>query len=209
MPHLRIQLGTKLNAYEACGPFYVGLLAFLISALNAYYHNVFGAVEKTILQSRNMTITEGNDFFFCDLRYTDCLCSLATNKSDSPLNCITHTQLIIARMLPLISFLGQVYLIQKLFSLHGDQRHVVIITLRIVSILVFIGITITIHWNSCYHAYISCIIYITSCPLWILSMRNAMIVHGHLDSLSKRKRVVLLSKPETATKGTQTCQEGV
>lgn len=196
-----------MNAHHAGGTFYVIVLAFLISALNAYYHNAFGAVEKKILQSRNMSVTEGSDFFLCDLQYTDCLCPLSTNRSDSSLDCITHAQLIITRMLPLISFLGQVYVIQKLFSINGDQRHVVIFTLWTALILVFIGITIAIHWDSCYHAYISFIISLTCCPLWGLGMRNVVIVHEHFVSLSKRKRGILVSKPETATKETQTSQE--
>ena len=204
MPHLGIQLGTKLSLRHAWATFYLGGLVYVISAVGPIYHNVFGALEKKILQSHNISITEGSDIFFCDLPYTDCLCSLSRNKSDSSHNCIARAQLISARMSPLISFFGEIYLMQKLFSWNGNQRHVIIYASWMVSILIFIGITITIHWSSCYHAYISYTIFGISGLLWLLSMHTVVIVHRHFVSLYQCKQVVVDSKPETDTKETQT-----
>lgn len=207
MSHLGIKLGTRLSARHACGAFYLSLLVFFSGMVTGYYHNVFGALEKTILQSRNMNMTERVDAFFCDLSYTDCLCSRSTNESSSSHNCITSTQLTITRVLPLVSFLGQIYLIRMLFSFTGDQRHLVTYTLWILSIFIFIAITIGIHWSSCYHAYVSYIIFVTACVLLSLSMRNVLIVHRHFVFQSNRTQVAIVSKLETDAKESKPWQE--
>ena len=61
-----------------------------------------------------------------------------------------------------------------------------------ISLLTCIGITMTIHWSSCYHSYITYIIFTTGIALWLLTMHNAIVVRKHLDSLFHRAPVVFV-----------------
>ena len=180
MSHLRIQFGTSLTASHACMAFLLGALVFSSALLSAYSHILFGIVEKSILKSRNITVAKVPNIFFCDLHYTSCLCSPSTNESSISNDCITRVQLMISRISPLLSYLIQIWLIQKLFSLHGDLRRVIVYALWTVSLFTFIGLTICIHWSSCYHSYISFTIYITGILLWSLTMHNALVVRKRL-----------------------------
>ena len=94
-----------------------------------------------------------------------------------------------------------------LFSFIGDQRYLVIYASWILSIFIFIGITISIYWCSCYHTYISYIIFVTASLLWSLSIRNVMIAHGCFVSRSNRTQVAVVSKLETDTKESKPWQE--
>ena len=148
--------------------FLLGALVFFNALLGAYLHIIFGIVEKSILPSRSITVTNSPNIFFCDLPYTICLCSHSTEKTSILNDCINHVQLVISRISPLLSHLIQIFLIQKLFSLHGDRRRVIVCALWIASLFTFIGITICIHWSSCYHSYISYTICVigTFCGYW-------------------------------------------
>ena len=63
MSHLGIKFETRLSPRHVGGAFYFGGLVFLSGMLTSYYHNVFGVLEKTIIQSRNMSMTERADIF--------------------------------------------------------------------------------------------------------------------------------------------------
>ena len=134
MSNLEIQFGTSLTFRHAFAAFSLSALIFFSAFLGTYLHDSFGAMEKSILQSRNVSVTEGPNIFFCDLPYNQCLCSSTTNKLNALDDCITYAQLVTSRISPLISFLGQMYLIWKLFSLNGVQSRLIVYSLWIISV---------------------------------------------------------------------------
>lgn len=197
MPRLGIQFGIPLTSNQARVVLLLNLVAFSTGVLVTHLHRGFSEVEKSILRSRNVTVAEGLDMFFCDLPYTSCLCPPSANKSSIPEQCITHTQLIISRISSLLTYLLEVCLIYKLFSLNGDYHRVVVYALWLVSLLAFIGITLCIFWSSCLHSYISYFGFATGTLLWLLTVSNGMLVHKRLYPHHYRRPVVVNSESQT------------
>jgi hypothetical protein len=193
---MRIQYGTLLTSYHACKAFILGFLIFLIGFFNGCLQNLLGKSEKLILQSRKINVTERLDFYYCDLPYDDCLCSVLSNKSDTSDGCITYFQLVGSRILPLVSFLLQIYLIRELFSFSAGRPRVIIYALWITSIFIFIGMTISIYWNSCYQAYISGSLLVTGASLCMLSMHNVLVVRDHQVSSYNCNQMIIAHKSE-------------
>jgi hypothetical protein len=204
---MKIQFGTRLTSCHAFKAFFLGFSLCIIGVFNVCFHNFFGKWEKSILQSRNINVTRRLDVFFCDLPYDDCLCSVLSNKSDTSDNCITYAKLVASRFLPLVSFILQIFLIRELFSFNADRPRVGIYALWIASIFTFIGLTISIYWSSCYHAYISFILYVTGLSLALLSMHNSLVVHDHLRSSFNCNQIVVVQKSEKDNKGDKSWQE--
>ena len=204
---MKIQFGTSLTSYHAFKAFLLGFSLFIIGVFNVCFHNFFGKSEKSILQSHNINVTQRLDVFFCDLPYDDCLCSVLSNKSDTSDNCITYAKLLGSRVLPLVSFILQIFLIRELFSFSADRLRVVIYALWIASIFTFIGLTISIYWSSCYHAYISFILYVTGVSLALLSMHNSLVVHDHLRSSFNCNQILVGQKSEKDNKEGKSWQE--
>jgi hypothetical protein len=193
---MRIQYGTPLTSYHACKAFILGFLIYLTGSFNGYLHNLLGKSERSILQSRKINVTERPDFFYCDLPYDDCLCSVLSNKSDISDDCITYFQLVSSRILPLVSFFLQIYLARQLFSFSADRPRVVIYALWVASVFTFIGMTISIYWNSCYHAYITSFLLLTGASLCLLSMHNVLVVRDHQVASYNCNQMIIAQKSE-------------
>ena len=64
MSHLRIQIRTPMNGHHTRVTFVLGAVVFFSALLGVLLDNGFGVVEKSILQSRNISVAEGSDIFF-------------------------------------------------------------------------------------------------------------------------------------------------
>jgi hypothetical protein len=187
-----------LTVCRTVNAFYVGCFLFAISYFNAYLHSLFGEVERSILHSRGLNVSKIPIIFYCDLPYDDCLCSVFLNSSNTSENCITDFQLVSSRILPLVSFLLQIFLVRELFSLSTDRRRIIICALWIASIFIFISMTISIHWSSCSHVYITSVLLLTCSLIWFLTIHNALVNGDRIPS-SNRDRVVVTYRPENTT----------
>lgn len=151
-------------------------LLFEISRL--YRYNFKWKSTKFYWRSRkiNSAVTQYNSdttsafFFYCNLPFNDCLCSVISNKSDTSDKCITYAALVGSRILPMISFFLQIILVREIFSFSTDCPRIVIFTLWITSIFAFIGIPISIYWNDCFQVYITIILMFTGMLLSTLGI---------------------------------------
>jgi len=139
-------------------------------------------------------VTYSSSLFYCDLSYDDCLSPVLLNKSDTSKKCITNVQLVVSRILPLISFLLQIFLVRELFSLSGDHHHVVIYALWIASMIIFIGMIVTIYLSSFYHDYITIMLYWTGSLLILLSFHNMITGVERLPSSSHGNKIVVIHR---------------
>jgi hypothetical protein len=194
---MKIQFGTPLTLHHIFGSFFLGCVILAIICSNLYLQNVLAESEESILHSRGLNVTHISPFLYCELPYDDCLCSILSNKSHSSEKCITRIQLEGSRILPFISFFLQICLVRELFSLSGDHRHVIIYALWIVSIFIFVGMTIGIHWSACYHVYITAALYSTGGSLWFLSLHNLLVNEDRTRSSSNRNQVIVPHRSET------------
>jgi hypothetical protein len=141
---MKIQYGTPSTLCYALSIFLFGAVVFAIGYLNVYLQRLRGETEESILLSRKLNLTNTPKVFHCNLRCDDCLCSVLLNKSNSSENCIIDSQIVASRILLLISFFLQIFLVRELFSLIADHRHIIIYALWIVSFFTVVGMIISI-----------------------------------------------------------------
>jgi len=177
---MKIRFGTPLTQYHVFGIFLLGCLTFVIGGFSGYLQSLLGDAEKSILHSRGLNVTDTSSLYFCDLPYDDCLCSVLTNKSENLDNCISYYQLAGSRLLPLISFFLQIFLVRELFSFSADCPHFIRNALWTISLFIFIGMIISIYRNSCYHAQIVGTLVWTGGIIWFLTVYKFT---GDLESI--------------------------
>jgi hypothetical protein len=184
---MKIQFCTYPTKDHAVCIFGFGCLVFAIGCFNAYLLNLFGEIEKSVILSRGLNVTRTAPFFYCELPYDDCLCSVLLNKSENSKQCIIYVQLMGSRILPSISFFLQIYLVQKVFSLNSDCHRVFIYALHILSIFTSTSMIIVIFRSSCYHGFITYGLLLTGWLLFVLSCYNVV----------RHERRVLTSRPHS------------
>jgi hypothetical protein len=201
---MKIQFRTYSTLEHVACIFGFSCIVYAMSCFNTYFLRFFGEAEKSVLYSRGLNVTHFSPLLYCELPYDDCLCTVLFNKSDNSEKCITYVQLIGSRILPLVSFFLQIYLVRKLFSLNSDHPRVIIYTLSILSIFTFIGMTISIYWNSCYHVSITYTQLLTGTLLWLLSLYNLVSIAERTPASSNGNKIVAArtsgktNKPERA-----------
>jgi hypothetical protein len=194
---MKIKYDPPLTTWLAIGSFALASVVFCVCWYAADLHVLFGESVKAILQSRGLNVTNTSPVFYCQLPFDECLCSVLSNESHTSKKCITETQLISTRILPLISFVLEVCLIREFFSLSGNHRLVIISVLWIVSIFVFVGMTIGIYWSSCYHVSITITVTVISMFLCYLSFHNMLYAPHPTRVVSNRNRVIIPQREET------------
>jgi membrane protein implicated in regulation of membrane protease activity len=193
---MKIQFGTAMNTHSIVTTFFLGFFVFAINWFNSSLLASFGESEKSILHSRKLNSTHKPDILYCDLSYDDCLCSVLLNKSNTSANCIAYDELLVSRILPLISFFLQIFLVRELFSLITDRCRAIIYVLWIASIFTLISMTISIYWSSCYHVYITFILFLTSGLLLFLSLHNLLVNADRQRSSSNRNQPTIVNRSE-------------
>lgn len=109
--------------------------------------------------ARNNTTLNGS-LWQCTIPYEECRCSVISNKFNHTIKCITDTQVIIAHLLPLVSYALQLYMLYDLFSFIGKSSRFLRVLCWIIASLLFAFITIVAHDNTCLYYIISeCLIY--------------------------------------------------
>jgi hypothetical protein len=194
---MKIQFGTPMTTAHVMGTITCSCVCFTLCSLNSYLQFTFGHSENAILHSRRLNVTHVPTLFCCHLRYDDCLCPVLSNKTHTSEKCITSDDLAPRRIYSLISFLLQIFLVWEFFSLSGNYRCVIICTLWIVAIFTFIGMTISIYWNSCYHPYILPPLLFTGGLLFFLSFHNMVVGSDRARSISNRNQVIVPHRSET------------
>ncbi len=166
-----------------------------------------GESQGAIINPRGLNVSRRSFYFYCGLPYNDCLCTVLLNSFNTSKTCITNVQLVGSHILPLISFLLQIYLVRALFSLYTAHRRVIIYALWIVSIFIFIIVTIGIYWSSCFQVSITLILYFTGALLWILSCHNQLINLDDKPYVSNRNITITVHPSERTNAATRSWQE--
>jgi hypothetical protein len=158
---MRIIFG--INAENGVRSVLYGGAILVLTLTQLEYLNKLDRCQKSIFMSRMPNVTSIDTNLYCDIPYQNCLCSIVSQKY-----CLTHEQLKISRILPLVLFVLQVYLIRQLFSLSGDHVSFLVHVSWIASVLSFIGILVIVYRNSCYFDFIATILCCTGYALFFL-----------------------------------------
>jgi len=100
---------------------------------------------------------------YCGIPYDDCRCVLVSTK-----DCLSNTHVKIARLLPLILFGIQVFLIREIFSLNGSGKSFFVYFLWIISMLIFISILVIVYRKYCYYDDMASILCCTGSQLFLV-----------------------------------------
>jgi hypothetical protein len=119
-------------------------------------------------QTSNLTSIEAKLYY--DIPYEDCHCSVTPTK-----DCLTHRQLWITYVLPLVLFTLQVHLLRKCLSFNGDHIHYLINAYWFVSVFVFFSILVIIYRSSYYYELTAKILLCTSFLLCSIVARRVML----------------------------------
>lgn len=109
------------------------------------------ARESFFPLSSNNTTTTTSSYYRCEVPFDDCRCSMRSNKSDTTIKCITDAQAITAHILPLISYVIQLFIIYKCVSITGEYSRILTDLFWITTLVVFVVIGIAVHGSSCAH----------------------------------------------------------
>lgn len=101
------------------------------------------------LSSNNTTTT--SNYSRCEVPFDDCRCSMVSNKSDTTMKCITDGQAISAHIMPLISYVIQLFIIYRCVSITGKYSRILTDLFWITTLVVFVVIGITVHGSDCVH----------------------------------------------------------
>jgi len=114
--------------------FYACLIAIL-SFIQATHISILEKAQKSVFMFQMPNITSIQPHLYCGISYGHCHCSIVSVK-----HCLTDEQLKIGRILPLASFVLQVYLIREILSLTRGYTLALIFSTWITILLIFIGI---------------------------------------------------------------------
>ena len=101
------------------------------------------------LSSNNTTTT--SKYYRCEIPFDDCRCSMMSNKSDTTMKCITDGQAISAHIMPLISYVIQLFIIYRCVSITGKYSRILTDLFWIITLVVFVVIGIAVHGSGCAH----------------------------------------------------------
>ena len=159
----RIRFGTK-NGHNQGRALIFAVPAFLTMSFCFIVGGDFGRCHLLLDRSEPLNITSPKSSFQCSLSNEKCLCTVSSNGSQvlCP-NCITRLELQILRILPLISYVSQLFAIRELFTLGVDCNRALIGVAWVLSSFVLFAISIGMFLNDCYFfAYTIVSIYLTS-----------------------------------------------
>jgi len=117
-----------------------------------------------LLSRPNMTLADWRSL--CNIPFDEYRCSVISNKFNNSTKCIKDIDAMTAHILPLVSYMLQLYFIYELFSIKGSYSHILTDIFWIVALFVFVIIAIGVHGSTCLHALTNDIIYMTGVAMF-------------------------------------------
>ena len=104
--------------------------------------------QESVYMIQMPNATSVRPYLFCHISYNDCQCSTISTK-----DCLSDKDLKGIRVVPLILFVLEIYLIRALLSLSGNYINIVAYIGWFVCVFTFISILIVIYCKSSYYGY--------------------------------------------------------
>lgn len=118
------------------------------------YTFLLNSSQVSVFKFRMPNVTSVTADLYLKVSHEDCLCSVIAIK-----DCFSHIQLQIARALPLLVFVAQVFVIREHITFTGDYAYFFIRVYWIGSLLIFFGILFIIYQGSPYYAYTTLVLF--------------------------------------------------
>ena len=140
-----------------------GAILLVLALTQVLFVLLLSICQVSAFKFRMPNVTMITMDLYDDIPYEDCLCSIIQTEE-----CLTHLLLKIARVLPLILFVVQVYAIREHISFSGNHMYFLANLYWIVSTFGFFGILIIINQSSPYYANTATILDCTGFLLFCL-----------------------------------------
>lgn len=158
-----------------------GVLIALIICMQSSYIDILEESQKSVFMLQMPNVTSAQSHLYCGISYDLCRCSVILVS-----HCLTDEQVKIGRILPLASFVLQVYLIREILSLNRGYTLPLIFSTWITSLLIFIGILAVVYRYTCFYSKMVTIIGFTGCYLFTIVL-FAFVYDNHRIDLRRQR----------------------
>jgi hypothetical protein len=191
---IKFRFGT--NGYADKRAIILALIILFIPLVVIYLENLFQSSRESNSPSCIPNGTLSSVFLKCSIPYEKYRCSVLSNRSDNSIKCITDVQAMIGHILPLVSYLLQLYLIREFFSFADIYNYNLTEIYWIPFFVIFVIIAIAVHGSSCLHFY-TCIIIcstgvcLSGCVFYQLVHCNKKYFSRKIHFVSESQRLVI------------------
>jgi hypothetical protein len=165
---------------------FVALFVFCISCGIMCLDIPFRNSRQSIFLLSNSEITLADYRSLCNIPYDECRCSVLSNKSNSSIKCITDNAAMTAHILPLVSYVLQLYIIYEVFSFSGNYSHIFTDIFWVVALVVFIIVAIGVHGSSCFYSNTIMVICMTGISMF--GFVYSLVIFGRTEDFSCERR---------------------
>ena len=143
------------------------------------FGGVVTSCRQFIDEMKNPNTTSSGYSFQChDRLYETCLCDIMVNLTQNPNICLNNLQIQSARILPLVSYVLQVFAVRDLFTLEGNHSRTVVRVAWFMSPFILIMVGLAIYWKNCAHVVTVCSLFL-SCMVVLYSVLHEMRHNGN------------------------------
>ena len=188
---------------------FLSIVVFFLSHASLFLEMNIQASCNPLSSFSSQNMTHVNYLNTCIIPYDDCRCSVLSNKSNESIKCITDTAAIATRLLPLVSYILQIYGISTIFSFMGYYRNLLTDIFWLVALFIFVIIAICVYGSTCLHYYTSLAVALIGLSVGLYFIYLIKLSHKHKPVYEMRKiyrheREVITNNQEHKTKITIT-----
>ncbi len=133
-------------------------LIVLLIYMQCKHISILEKAQKSVFMFQMSNVTSVQSRLYRGISYDHCHCSIVSMK-----HCLTDEQFKIGRILPLVLFVLQVYLIRELLSLSRDYTFSLVYSTWMICLLIYIGVLVIIYRYPCFYEHTAKILCITGC----------------------------------------------
>lgn len=161
---------SRISLYAAIA-LTISIACLLINIANDDCRNLIGS-------SNISNVTIAVKILVCNISPENCRCS---DSSNSSVQCIPDIKIMASHVLPLVSYVLQLYVISKVFRFTGNHKDTLTDIFWTASLFIFIFILIAVHGSCCLRIFTTVII---SAPGMYLSFYIMMLTKHMSESNS-------------------------
>lgn len=172
--------GTQIHTLVV----FVFFISWVICSFNIRIHEYRQSIVSLSKTNRALNTS----LLQWDISYDECRCSVTSNKSNSSIQCITDVHDMAGHILPVVSFLLQLYITYEIFIFTGNYRHILRDIFWIIAVFVFIIIAMGACGSSRLYHYTSLIGCVTGFFLFCIFM-YLIDVNDYRDSPYEHRNI--------------------
>lgn len=140
------------------------LVLLFVAAIQLYHVFVLQKIQQSVFMFRQPNVTDVGFNMHKDISYEDCRCNVISIES-----CLTNLQFKYTRILPLILFVLDIYILKDLLSLNRYRRHFIVNFYWIASIFLFFCLVMIIYRSSHYYLVVNSVLSEVGILLYLFS----------------------------------------